>query len=60
METLSGRIGMILPTFDEYPNRRDSNEVIPFMSTMPTIRILQLMLYIFLQTGNLQFVISQS
>jgi len=30
METLSGRIGMILPTFDEYPNRRDSNEVIPF------------------------------
>lgn len=33
MERLPGKVGMILPTFEEYPNRKPSGEVIPFCVT---------------------------
>lgn len=33
MEMLPGKMGMILPTFEEYPNRKSSNETIPFYVT---------------------------
>lgn len=30
MEMLPGKMGMVLPTFDEYPNRRQSEDVVAF------------------------------
>ncbi|WP_223592390.1 aminotransferase class I/II-fold pyridoxal phosphate-dependent enzyme [Neobacillus bataviensis] len=30
MERLPGKIGMVLPTFEEYPNRKSPNEIVPF------------------------------
>ncbi|WZU02343.1 hypothetical protein MGH68_04915 [Erysipelothrix sp. D19-032] len=34
METLEGNIGVITPTFEEYPNRRGHMQVIPFDSSV--------------------------
>lgn len=31
MERLTGKLGVIYPTFEEYPNRKDSQEIIPFI-----------------------------
>lgn len=31
MTKLSGKIGVIFPTFEEYPNRRAGEEIVPFM-----------------------------
>ncbi|MEW9093544.1 MAG: aminotransferase class I/II-fold pyridoxal phosphate-dependent enzyme [Clostridiaceae bacterium] len=30
MEKLEGKIGIIVPTFEEYPNRRDSRDIVPY------------------------------
>lgn len=32
MENMEGKIGIIYPTFEEYPNRIDKNRIIPFLS----------------------------
>lgn len=32
MESLDGKVGCIYPTFQEYPNRYDSREIVPFIS----------------------------
>ena len=31
MEKLSGNIGVVFPTFEEYPNRLDNRTVIPYV-----------------------------
>lgn len=31
MERILGKIGIIYPTFEEYPNRRNSSDIVPFM-----------------------------
>ncbi|OCA88320.1 aminotransferase [Bacillus sp. FJAT-27225] len=33
METLPGRIGMAVPTFEEYPNRKRPDDIVPFFPT---------------------------
>lgn len=35
MEEHSGRTGVIFPTFDEYPNRLDDNDIVPFVCKTP-------------------------
>ncbi len=35
MEQLNGPMGVMLPTFEEYPNRKDKQEVIPFIPSNP-------------------------
>lgn len=32
MESANGKIGVIYPTFEEYPNRSDKSEIVPFIS----------------------------
>lgn len=32
MESVEGKIGVIYPTFEEYPNRSDKTQVVPFIS----------------------------
>ena len=32
MEGMKGKIGIIYPTFEEYPNRIDKNRIVPFLS----------------------------
>lgn len=32
MEGIEGKIGIIYPTFEEYPNRIDKNRIVPFLS----------------------------
>jgi histidinol-phosphate/aromatic aminotransferase/cobyric acid decarboxylase-like protein len=31
MENIAGKIGIIFPTFEEYPNRKDKNQIAPFI-----------------------------
>jgi histidinol-phosphate/aromatic aminotransferase/cobyric acid decarboxylase-like protein/choline kinase len=31
MERIAGKIGIIYPTFEEYPNRRNPSDIVPFM-----------------------------
>ncbi len=33
MGTIQGKLGVIYPTFEEYPNRMDKNRIVPFTST---------------------------
>ncbi len=38
MESMNGPIGVIYPTFEEYPNRSDKNQVVPFISQKQDFR----------------------
>ena len=38
MENLSGNVGVVRPTFEEYPNRFDGNRTIPFVPQNPDFR----------------------
>ena len=38
MELLPGTLGVVRPTFEEYPNRRDPNTLIAFVPTRPDFR----------------------
>ena len=33
MEDMAGRLGVVFPTFEEYPNRRDSDSLVQFIPT---------------------------
>lgn len=33
MENIEGKVGLILPTFEEYPNREDEENIVPFQVT---------------------------
>ena len=38
MESLQGKVGVILPTFEEYPNRLPADRVVPFAAPLPDFR----------------------
>ena len=38
MESGEGKIGMIYPTFEEYPNRKNQEEIVPFFASRPAFR----------------------
>lgn len=38
MEHISGQMGIVLPTFEEYPNRLDRNKIISFSPDNPDLR----------------------
>lgn len=38
MEYLDGNIGIVYPTFEEYPNRRDKQSIIPFIPPNPDFK----------------------
>lgn len=38
MESGQGKTGMIYPTFEEYPNRKEQNEIVPFFASRPAFR----------------------
>ena len=38
MESMNGPLGVIYPTFEEYPNRSDKNQVVPFISQKQDFR----------------------
>lgn len=38
MEMLPGKLGIIRPTFEEYPNRRDKNKLVTFIPLNPDFR----------------------
>ena len=38
MESGQGKTGMIYPTFEEYPNRKEQNEIVPFFASGPAFR----------------------
>lgn len=38
MHTITGNVGVVYPTFEEYPNRRPSQTIIPFTPSDPQLR----------------------
>lgn len=54
MESGEGKIGMIYPTFEEYPNRKNQEEIVPFFASKPAFRYTAEELMIFYEDKGIQ------
>lgn len=54
MESGDGKTGMIYPTFEEYPNRKEQDEIVPFFASRPAFRYTAEELMVFYEDKDIQ------